>query len=88
MSYCWAYIGDHVANVAYTRKVKVANQLKFINLTFILYTIQCNLDLTNPLGNGPNLFVKLRAHYTENLDITNFRENDQNVRYIEVIVND
>ena len=36
----------------------------------------------------PNLFVKWRVRYVENLDITNLRGNDQNVRYIEVIVND
>ena len=34
-------------------------------------------------GDRPNLFVKCRVHYIENLDIT-----DQNVRYIEVIIND
>ena len=39
-------------------------------------------------GDRPNLFVKLRVRYIENLDITNFSENDQIVRYIEVIVND
>ena len=39
-------------------------------------------------GDRPNLFVKSRVRYIENLDITNLRENDQNVRYIEVIVND
>ena len=39
-------------------------------------------------GDRPNLFVKLRVRYIENLDITNLRRNDQNVRYIEVIVND
>ena len=36
----------------------------------------------------PNLFVKWRVRYIEYLDITNLRGNDQNVRYIEVIVND
>ena len=36
----------------------------------------------------PNLFVKWRVRYVEKLDITNLRGNDQNVRYIEVIVND
>ena len=36
----------------------------------------------------PNLFVKWRVRYIENLDITNLRGKDQNVRYIEVIVND
>ena len=39
-------------------------------------------------GDRPNLFVKLRVRYIENLDITNLRGKDQNVRYIEVIVND
>ena len=38
-------------------------------------------------GDRPNLFVKWRVRYIENLDITNLREKDQNVRYIEVIVN-
>ena len=37
-------------------------------------------------GDRPNLFVKWRVHYIENLDITNLRGNDQNIRYIEVIV--
>ena len=31
-------------------------------------------------GDRPNLFVKWRVRYIENLDITNLRENDQNVR--------
>ena len=35
-------------------------------------------------GDRPNLFVKWRVRYIENLDITNLRGNDQNVRYIEV----
>ena len=39
-------------------------------------------------GDRPNLFVKWRVRYIENFDITNLRGNDQNVRYIEVIVND
>ena len=39
-------------------------------------------------GDRPNLFVNSRVRYIENLDITNLRGNDQNVRYIEVIVND
>ena len=38
-------------------------------------------------GDRPNLFVKWRVRYIENLNITNLRGNDQNVRYIEVIVN-
>ena len=39
-------------------------------------------------GDRPNLFVKSGVRYIENLDITNLSGNDQNVRYIEVIVND
>ena len=39
-------------------------------------------------GDRPSLFVKWRVRCIENLDITNLRGNDQNVRYIEVIVND
>ena len=39
-------------------------------------------------GDRPNLFVKWRVRYIENLDITNLGGDDQNVRYIEVIVND
>ena len=39
-------------------------------------------------GDRPNLFVKWRVRYIENLDITNLRGNDQNVLYFEVIVND
>ena len=39
-------------------------------------------------GDRPDLFVKWRVRYIENLDITNLRGKDQNVRYIEVIVND
>ena len=39
-------------------------------------------------GDRSNLFVKWRVRYIENLDITNLRGNDQNVRYIEVIVDD
>ena len=39
-------------------------------------------------GDRPNVFVKWRVRYIENLDITNLRGNNQNVRYIEVIVND
>ena len=37
-------------------------------------------------GDRPNLFVKWMVRYIENLDITNLRGNNQNVRYIEVIV--
>ena len=39
-------------------------------------------------GDRPNLFVKWRVRHIENLNITNLRGKEQNVRYIEVIVND
>ena len=39
-------------------------------------------------GDRPNLFVKWRVRYIEILEIANLRGKDQNVRYIEVIVND
>ena len=39
-------------------------------------------------GDLPNLSLKSKVRYIENLDITNLRGNDKNVRYIEVIVND
>ena len=39
-------------------------------------------------GDQPNLFIKWRVCYIENLDITNMRGTDQNFRYIKVIVND
>ena len=52
--------------------------------------IQWNLDITNPLGTGQicSLNPGFVNSYIENLDIMNFRGNDQNVCYIEVIVND
>ena len=56
-------------------------------------TIKLDFNTVEPrfnevAGDRPNLFVKSRVRYIENLDITNLRGNDQNVRYIEVIVND
>ena len=39
-------------------------------------------------GDRPNLSVKSRVRYIKNLRIMNLRGNDQNVCYIEVIVND
>ena len=51
-----------------------------------LYTVEPPLN--EVAGDRPNLFVKSRVRYIEDLDITNLRGNDQNVRYIEVIVND
>ena len=50
--------------------------------------VQWNLNFTKVAGDRPNLFVKWRVRYIENLDITNLSGSDQNVCYIEVIVND
>ena len=52
--------------------------------------IQCTVEprFNEVAGDWPNLFVKWRVRYIENLDITNLRGNDQNVCYIEVTVND
>ena len=35
-------------------------------------------------GDWVNLFIKSRFRYIENLDITNWRGNNENVRHIEV----
>ena len=72
------------------------NQLKFMHLCFIhifRYSYYHGEAAVKPrfnevAGDRPNLFVKSRVRYIENLDITNLSGNDQNVRYIEVIVND
>ena len=52
------------------------------------YTCTVEPRFNEVAGDRPNVFVKWRVRYIENLDITNLRGNDQNVRYIEVIVND
>ena len=60
-------------------------------LAFITrYTLSITVEprFNEVAGDRSNLFVKSRARYIENLDITNLSGNDQNVRYIEVIVND
>ena len=80
-------------------KVKMLNcifgdQVKKQNFsTFHLHIFYIDLGTVEPrfnevAGDQPNLFVKWRVRHIENLDIMNLRENDQNVCYIEVIVND
>ena len=54
----------------------------------LIYSSTVEPRFNEVAGDRPNLFVKWRFRYIENLDITNLREKDQNVRYIEVIVND
>ena len=56
--------------------------------TSLLFLCTVEPRFNEVAGDRPNLFVKSRVRYIENLDITNLRGNDQNVRYIEVIVND
>ena len=53
------------------------------------YQIQITVEprFNEVAGDRPNLFVNWRVRYIENFDITNLRGKDQNVRYIEVIVN-
>ena len=53
-----------------------------------LHTCTVERRFNEVAGDPPNLFVKWRVCYIQNLDITNLRGNDQNVCYIEVIVND
>jgi len=53
-------------------------------LLFLSFLITVEPRFNEVPGDRPNLFVKSRVRYIENLDITNFRGNDQNVRYIEV----
>ena len=64
----------------------IARMLARLRLTKVRTTVEPRFN--EVAGDRPNLFVKWRFRYIENLDITNTRGNDQNVRYIEVIVND
>ena len=69
----------------------VGDQFQFFEaLTCVNYILSNTVEprFNKVAGDRPNLFVKSRVHYIENLDITNLKGNDQNVRYIEVIVND
>ena len=57
-------------------------------MLFIFFLLLLLLNKSLQFSTGSNLFVKWRVRYIENLYITNLRGNDQNVRYIEVKVND
>ena len=46
--------------------------------------IQEKPPLNEVAGDRVNLFVKSRIRYIENLDVTNLKWSDQNVRYIKV----
>ena len=57
----------------------------------VLERVDCNTvepRYNEVAGDRLTLFVKSRVRYIENLDITKLKGNDQNVRYIEVIVYD
>ena len=63
------------------------------SLIFVAKILTAMINTVEPrfnevAGDRPNLFVKSRVRYIENLDITNLRGNGQNIRYIEVIVDD
>jgi hypothetical protein len=76
--FCFNFIREHFY---------ISNCFPVYNLSNVLiYTVEPRFN--EVAGDRPNLFVKWRVRYIENLDITNLRGNDQNVRYIEVIVND
>ena len=62
------------------------NQKQFCSETKVVVTVKPRFN--EVAGDQPNLFVKWKVRCIENLDVTNLRGNDQNVRYIEVIVND
>ena len=74
-------------NSIFGDQVKKQNFSTFhLHIPEILVTVE--LRFNEVAGDRPNLFVKWRVCYIENLEIANLRGNDQNVRYIEVIVND
>ena len=74
-------------NCIFGDQVKKQNFSTFhLHIPEILVTVE--LRFNEVAGDRPNLFVKWRVCCIENLDITNLRGNDPNVRYIEVIVND
>ena len=70
------------------KKLVMRDEVLLVEMLRCGVGVQWNLDLTNSSGDRPNLFVKSRVRSIENLDTTNLSGNDQNVRYIEVIVND
>ena len=53
-----------------------------------MYDVTVEPRFNEVAGDRPNLFVKWRVRYSKNLDILNFRGNNRNVCYIEVIVDD
>ena len=75
--------------------LKIATELKdrfykrysIVAFTFLQgYSVEPRFNKVT--GYRPNLLVKWRVRYVENLDIKNLRGKDQSVRCIKVIVND
>jgi len=68
--------------------MNIVTVIAFITSFLVADRVTVEPQFNEVAGDQPNLFVKSRVCYIENLDITNFRGNDQNVCYIRVIVND
>ena len=82
----------HVSNALFNYEKASEDQAKHVS-NILSADPSSNQNTVEPrfnevAGDRPNLFVKWRVRYIENLDITNLRGKDQNVRYIEVKVND
>ena len=76
-----------VPGILYLLNKALWHLLNFLLVNVVLiYTVEPRFN--EVAGDRSNFFVKWRVCYIENLNITNLRGNDQNVRYIEVIVND
>ena len=86
LSVCWHFLHSVWDESFFLPKI-IKMSMSFTFITFIVFTT-VEPRFNEVAGEAPNLFVKWRVRYIENLDITNLRGNDQNVRYIEVIVND
>ena len=72
-----------------TQKARLGAQCSTdLSMEYVLFPRHISPDseprFNEVAGDLVNLFVKSRFRYIENLDITNLRENDQNIRYIEV----
>ena len=65
------------------------NSSKFFLMDYATTAVQWNLDLTKSLGTGQICSLNRGFVLSKtSIMITNLRGNNQNVRYIEVIVND
>ena len=74
-----------------SRKIRLNQSTKPMEFKQIVHFQQASTvepRFNKVAGDQPNLFVKWRVRYIENLDITNLRGNDQNARYIGDIGDD